>query len=206
MTQDEERTSMDWEARFRADDAPWERGRLHPAFGLWAEAGFFEEGRSIFIPGCGRSLEPEALARAGLKVTAMDVAETAIAWQMREIAAAGYRATLMTGDALDYRPEKPFDLYYEQTFLCAIHPHQRVAYEQAAFEQVASGGHLLALFMQKEARGGPPYGCDMDDMRALFPSARWRWPDLEEEGGEPQAFPHPSLGGKAELAVALTRR
>ncbi|GGD05168.1 thiopurine S-methyltransferase [Aquisalinus flavus] len=197
----EDRQSVDWDARFRADDAPWERGELHPAFTLWLDAGLIAAGKSVYVPGCGRSLEPLAFASLGLTVSAVDYASSAIVWQWQQFKAAGLTGTLVTGDALAFRPDRPVDLYYEQTFLCAIHPSKREEYEAAAYAQIAPGGHLLALFMQKQERGGPPYGCDMADMRALFSGERWAWPDAE-----PQAFPHPSLGGKAELAVALRRK
>ncbi|HCY56905.1 MAG TPA: thiopurine S-methyltransferase, partial [Oceanicaulis sp.] len=116
-------------------------------------------------------------------------------------AEAGLTAHLEAGDALAYRPEAPFDLYWEQTFLCAIPPKLREAYEAGAHAQIRPRGVLLALFMQKEEMGGPPYGCGLPAMRTLFPDSRWNWP-----AGEPMAFPHPGLNAKKELAVALVRR
>jgi len=192
---------MDWDARFRADDAPWERKGLHPAFAHWQSLGQLQAAKSIYVPGCGRGEEPLALARAGLRVTAVDLSPTAIDWQKARFAGAGLSAHLEAGDALAFRPEAPFDLYWEQTFLCAISPKIRETYEAAAHAQLRAGGVLLALFMQKEEMGGPPYGCGLPAMRALFPDTRWQWPD-----GEPMAFPHPGLNAKAERGVALVRR
>jgi len=192
---------MDWDARFRADDAPWERKVLHPAFAHWHGLGLLEAGKLIYVPGCGRGEEPLALAKAGLNVTAIDLSPTAIDWQRARLLDAGLTAHLDAGDALAFRPDTPFDLYWEQTFLCAIPPKLREAYEAAAYAQLRPGGVLLALFMQKEERGGPPYGCALPAMRELFPDARWRWPEVE-----PTAFPHPGLNAKAELGVALVRR
>lgn len=192
---------MDWDARFRADDAPWERKGLHPAFAHWQSLGLLQARKSIYVPGCGRGEEPLALAKAGLHVTAIDLSPTAIDWQKARFAEAGLSAYLEAGDALAFRPDTPFDLYWEQTFLCAIPPKMRETYEAAAHAQLRPGGVLLALFMQKEEMGGPPYGCALPAMRALFPDTRWQWPD-----DEPTAFPHPGLNGKAELGVALARR
>lgn len=192
---------VDWDARFRADDAPWERKGLHPAFAHWQALGLLTPESSIYVPGCGRGEEPLALAKAGLSVTAIDLSATAIAWQRARFADAGLSAHLEAGDAIAYRPDTPFDLYWEQTFLCAIPPRLREAYETAAHAQIRPGGALLALFMQKEEMGGPPYGCGLPAMRTLFPDTRWQWPD-----SEPTAFPHPGLSGKPELAVALVRR
>lgn len=198
---EEDRVPMDWETRFAHDDTPWERGGLHPAFEDWRAAGLYETGARVFVPGCGRSAEPEALARLGLEVTGLDVSQTAIAWQRRRFEEAGLTGTFLVADALTWRPETPFDLYYEQTFLCAIPPRLRPEYEEAAFEQLKPGGRLLALFMQKAERGGPPYGCGIEAMRALFGEARWQWPD-----GELPAWPYPGLGDKAERSAVLVRK
>jgi methyl halide transferase len=191
---------VDWESRFRADDAPWEREGLHPAFAHWSAAGLLTPGASILVPGCGRGEEPLALARAGLKVTTIDIAPSAIAWQRARFADAGLEGEVVLANGLGWRPGTPFDLYWEQTFLCAISPKLRAAYERAARAQLRPGGVLLALFMQKDEPGGPPYGCALPAMRELFTADRWRWPE-----GEPPAFPHPGLSGKPELGVPLVR-
>ena len=193
---------VDWEQRFRDEDAPWERDHVHPAVAYWAGDGVLTPGARIHVPGCGRGREPEALARLGLAVTAVDLSGTAMAWQRERLEAAGLDADLVTGDALAFRPDPPADLLWEQTFLCAIHPRDRERYEAMAYESLRPGGRLLALFMQKHERGGPPYGCELDAMRVLFPPERWGWP----EEATFERFPHPSMGEQAEIGVVLTRR
>jgi SAM-dependent methyltransferase len=195
------RTSIDWQARFEADDAPWERPGVHPALAHWLEAGALAPGLSVYVPGCGRGLEPKALAQAGLAVTASDYAPSAAAFQRDKLAPFS-TADIFEADSLDWRPGAPFDRLYEQTFLCAIHPHDRPAYEKMAFEVLKPGGQLLALFMQKDERGGPPYGCSIPAMKTLFTEDRWVWPEAESFA----PFPHPGLNGKPELAGRLTRR
>lgn len=201
MPSSEPPASVDWQARFEADDAPWERPDVHPALAHWRATGVLTPGLRIYIPGCGRGLEPEALARAGLRVSASDSAPSAAAFQ-REKLSRFSNAEMIESDSLAWRHDAPFDLLYEQTFLCAIHPHNRRAYEAMAFEVLKPGGRLLALFMQKDERGGPPYGCSIPAMRALFTEDRWNWPELESFA----RFPHPGLNGKPELAGALIRR
>ncbi|MFW5661807.1 MAG: methyltransferase domain-containing protein [Oceanicaulis sp.] len=198
----ENRTPFDWEARFQRDDAPWERKGPHPAVAHFRQAGVLTAGASIYVPGCGRGAEPVALAKLGLRVTASDVAPSAVKFQRDQITAAGVNATVIEADGLDWRPPFPFDLVWEQTFLCAIHPHDRARYEAMAFEALKPGGGLIALFMQKEERGGPPYGCSLEAMQALFTTERWDWPD--DDAFTP--FPHPALGGKVELGGVLRRR
>lgn len=193
---------MDWETRFQNGDTPWERNGLHPALDHWAHLGLLKDDSRIIVPGCGRAREPMELARAGLDVTIADLSTTAIAWQREAFQVEGLGVTVFEGDALSYSPPEAFDLIWEQTFLCAISPKLRQAYQTSVYDWLKPGGTLLALFMQKDERGGPPYGCSIEAMRDLFPENRWIWPDE----GAFRPFPHPSLNGKPEIAVALTRR
>jgi len=197
----EDRSGFDWEARFQSDDAPWERHSVHPAAMDWVKNGALTPGQHVLTPGCGRSEEPGYFAQQGLKVTATDIAPSAIQWQKDRFKALGVSAEAIETDALAWRPETGFDALYEQTFLCAIHPKRREDYEIMAHASLKPGGRLLALFMQKTERGGPPYGCGLDAMRALFDDTRWIWPDTP-----PRPYPHPGLNDKAELAAVLTRR
>jgi len=202
MAEETERTGVDWETRFAAGDTPWERPGLHPAMLAWVEAGALPPGARVIIPGCGRSPELGFLAARGLDVTGADLSATALAAQRQKLDAAGHEASLLAGDVLAHRPDTPYDRVYEQTFLCAIPPRLRVDYEAALCDWLNPGGQLLALFMQKDEAGGPPYGCALPAMRALFPAQRWIWP----ADSDFVAWPHPSLNGKPELAGILVRR
>lgn len=202
MSEETERSGFDWEMRFAADDTPWERRALHPAMLAWVKAGELERGLRVIIPGCGRSPELAFLASRGLKVTGADLSSTALTYQRQTLDKAGLDATLREGDVLAHRPDRPYDAVYEQTFLCAIPPRLRTAYEAALCDWLKPGGHMLALFMQKDEPGGPPYGCALPAMRGLFPETRWTWPKDEDF----IAWPHPSLKGKPELAGILVRR
>lgn len=202
MSAIENHTPLDWEAKFKAGDAPWERGGLHPAAAHFRQTGMLTADKSIYVPGCGRSPEPVAFARYGLRVTASDVAPSAVKRQSEQMTAAGLDAAVFEADGLSWRLPAPFDLLWEQTFLCAIHPHDRPRHEKMAFEVLKPGGRLIALFMQKDEPGGPPYGCSLPAMRLLFPETRWIWPADDAF----IAFPHPELGGKAELGGVLVRR
>ena len=64
---------------------------------------------------------------------------------------------------------------------------------------------LFALFLQMVRPGagqgvieGPPYHCDINAMRALFPYPHWQWPKPPYD-----RLPHPAAA--AELPVILTR-
>lgn len=194
-----------WEQRFAAGNTPWDRGASSPQLSAWISSGTLQPCR-ILVPGCGSGYEVADLALAGFEVTGLDYADAAIARAHERLKAAEIDATLVQADALAWQPDRPFDAVYEQTCLCALYPDQWQAYAAQLHRWIAPGGKLYALFVQFARPGaaegaieGPPYHCDINAMRALFPEPRWAWP------GPPYArTSHPA--GLAELAVVLVRR
>jgi SAM-dependent methyltransferase len=193
-----------WQQRFAAGDMPWDRGEASPQLAAWLAAGALAPCR-ILVPGCGSGYEVEALARAGFQVTAFDYAPAAVARTRAQLDAAGLRASVLEADALDWRPARPFDAVYEQTCLCALYPDHWRAYADQLHRWLRPDGKLFALFVQLPRPGaaegrieGPPYHCDINAMRALFPDPLWTWPKP----------PYPRTShprGLAELAVILPR-
>ena len=187
-----------WEEKYRANTIPWDRGGTSPALHDWLATGALVPGR-ILIPGCGRGHEAVDLARAGFRVTALDIAPTALQHLAAQLEQAGLDADLVCADALSWQPESPFDALYEQTCLCALDPGHWAAYEAQLHRWLRPGGGLFALFMQTGKEGGPPFHCALPDMRTLFPEGRWHW-----EGQPHKEVPHPN--GLFEYATLLTRR
>ncbi|MDH5536919.1 MAG: TPMT family class I SAM-dependent methyltransferase, partial [Betaproteobacteria bacterium] len=124
----------------------------------------------------------------------------------RRISEAEVDAAIVRADVLAWEPDRPFDAIYEQTCLCALYPDQGREYADRLYQWLRPGGKLFALFLQlpraEAAQGfiqGPPYHCDINGMRALFPESRWDWP----KPPYPRTT-HPA--GIAELAVVLGRK
>jgi SAM-dependent methyltransferase len=193
-----------WEQRFAEGNTPWDRGAVNPQLDTWLAAGALKPCR-ILVPGCGSGHEVAALAAARFDVTALDYSAEAIARTRGKLDAEGLKATVVEADALAWQAAKPFDAVYEQTCLCALYPDQWRAYADQLHRWLVPGGRLFALFVQyprpAAAEGeiqGPPYHCDINAMRALFPEPRWTWP----KPPYPRTT-HP--GGLAELAAILQR-
>jgi SAM-dependent methyltransferase len=194
-----------WEQRFRGGNTPWDRGAVNPQLGAWLEAKALVPCR-VLVPGCGSGHELVALAAAGFDVTGLDYAPVALERSRASLDASGRSATLVQADALEWRPQAPFDAVYEQTCLCALYPDDWRAYADQLHRWLRPGGRLYALFVQfnrpEAAWGeikGPPYHCDINAMRALFPAPRWEWPKP----------PYPRMthpAGLEELAVVLQRQ
>jgi SAM-dependent methyltransferase len=194
-----------WEQRFAAGNTPWDRGEANPQLGAWLAAGALKPCR-ILVPGCGSGYEVAALAAVGFEVTALDYAPVAIERTRKLLDARSLKAMLVEADALAWQPQRPLDAIYEQTCLCALYPDPWRDYADQLHRWLAPGGRLFALFVQFPRPGaaegaieGPPYHCDINAMRSLFPDSRWAWPKP----------PYPRTShprGLAELAVVLGRR
>jgi methyl halide transferase len=168
--------AIDWESRYRAGNTGWERPGLNPAFLAWRENGALAPCR-ILIPGGGRSVEPVALANAGFDVTVVDAAASAVAAQRGRLERLNVQARVEQADLFEWQPDAPFDAIYDQTCLCALPQATLPEYAARLHRWLRPGGTLFALFMQTGVAGGPPFHCDMDDMRLLFAETQWHWPD-----------------------------
>jgi SAM-dependent methyltransferase len=193
-----------WDKRFADGDTPWDRGAANPQLGIWLLVRALKPCR-ILVPGCGSGHEVAVLAQEGFDVTALDYSPEAIARTRQRLADENLKATLVEADALTWQPEKPFDAIYEQTCLCALYPDQWRAYADQLHRWLVPNGKLFALFVQFPRPDapdgeiqGPPYHCDINAMRALFPDPLWSWP----KPPYPRTT-HPK--GLAELAVVLDR-
>ena len=194
-----------WDQRFQSNETPWDRGDANPQLGAWLAAGALRPCR-VLVPGCGSGYEVVALAAAGFEVTALDYSPAAIGRTRQRLAAARLEAEVVEADALAWQPHRAFDAIYEQTCLCALYPDQWRDYADQVHRWLAPGGTLCALFVQLPRPGAaegaiedPPYHCDINAMRALFPQSRWNWP----RPPYPRTM-HPR--GMAELAVVLEHR
>lgn len=195
-----------WQQRFEQRNVPWDRGQSSPQLAAWLAAGVLRPGDSVIVPGCGSGHEVADLAGAGCRVIALDYAPAAVELTRQRLAETARSAEVICADVLQWQPAAPCDAVYEQTCLCALHPEQWFAYARQLQRWLRPGGVLCALFMQvlRDSAGqgvieGPPYHCDINAMRSLFPSSHWEWPKPPYT-----AVPHPR--GWTELAVVLTRR
>lgn len=187
-----------WDEKYQVGLPGWDRQGASPALLHWLETGALVPCR-ILVPGCGHGHEVLELARRGFEVWGLDIAPTPLARLMARLDEAGLAARLVQADAITWRPEEPFDAIYEQTCLCALDPHEWAAYANQLYAWLRPEGRLYALFMQTGRESGPPYHCDLEDMRALFPPERWDWIEPPQ-----RKVPHPN--GLFEYAAILQRR
>jgi methyl halide transferase len=198
-----------WQDRFERHNTPWDRGAPSPQLQRWLDDGSLSVASicgPIAVPGCGAGHEVALLAARGFEVVAVDYAPAAVELTRSRLAHASLQANIVQGDVLFWQPDSPLAAVYEQTCLCALHPDQWTSYAAQLRVWLRPGAALFVLFMQmpREAAAhgeivGPPYHCDINAMRALFPDALWRWP-------KPPYPQVPHAMGMRELAVVLLRR
>ncbi len=195
-----------WQERFEKDETGWDRGGPSPQLLAWLASGELQRGR-IAVPGCGNGWEVAELARCGFEVVGIDYTAAAVERAQARVAAQGLQAEVIQADVLSYQPALAFDAIYEQTCLCALHPEHWLSYSRQLHHWLKPEGSLWVMFMQMlrpaaSAEGliqGPPYHCDINAMRVLFPQSDWVWPKL------PYArVAHPNSAH--ELALRLRRR
>lgn len=176
MSDDKDLSREWWDNRYADGHIPWDRQGVSPALYHWLEAGTLTPGR-ILVPGCGRGHEVIELTRCGFDVTALDVAPTAIVTLQQRLGEQRLHADVQQVDLFAWEPDGAYDAIYDQTSLCAMVLSQWPDYERRLHRWLHSDGQLFILFMQTERPGGPPFHCDLSEMRRLFSQTRWRWSD-----------------------------
>lgn len=191
-----------WNECYADGKTGWDRGAVHPFMDQLLSNGILEPCK-IIVPGCGRGYEVVELAKRGFDVTGIDVADEPVHQLKSQLARYHVNSRVLKTDFLDYKPAELVDVVYEQTCLCAIDPVLRDRYEETVSSWLKPGGTLFVLFAQKteSPNVGPPYHCDLGEMRQLFSKSRWDWKFAEPL----EKFEHPS-GRLFELSAELTRR
>lgn len=188
-----------WTQRWAEQKTGWDRGDVSPALEHWF-GGLERLPEHILVPGCGSGYEVEWLARHGAQVTAVDIVPAPLEALRKRLAEQGLQAELVLDDLFAWEPEQPFDAIYEQTCLCAITKDQREGYAERLYRWLKPGGTLYALFAQTPWRNGPPWHCDLTEMRQqLFTADKWIWPEQAD-------FTVPHEAGFQEQGYRLVKR
>ncbi len=156
-----------WDHIYRDDAGAWELGRATPPLAAHFTANPPTDLRALVV-GCGRGHEARLLAGLGARVTAIDIAPTAITTAIASSDPA-LAIDFQQRDLFDLpaAPER-FDLVLEHCCYCAIEPSRREAYVDAVADLLVPGGRLVGLFYAHGGPGGPPFTADPASLRAGF--------------------------------------
>lgn len=188
----------DWEACYRNDETPWDKGAAAPPLAeligrlgtaLWGDGG-------VLVPGCGLGHDVRHLAGLGLQVTGLDISQTALA-KVASIPAAGSEVYEL-GDFLsaDWTTGRLFSAIWEHTCFCAIDPLLRDAYVRSAAAVLPDGGFLAGVFyLEPRDPGGPPFKTTIEELDSRFS------PWFERIHGWVPETAYPGREGREWLAV-----
>ena len=176
-------TAAWWDQRYRDGLDGWELGAPAPPLQrfLSSDRRAPRPSAQVLVPGCGRGHEVALLADLGFQAIGLDISAAALAEARRIHGARGSGLRWLQADCLDLADlqrlgltEGSVDGVLEHTFFCAIRPDQRQAYLAAAAHVLRPGGWLLGLFWCHGRSGGPPFGSDPDQLRAVFAATGFR--------------------------------
>ena len=183
-----------WNARYELGSIPWDLGRPHPELAeRLSDDPTLGTGAvgAAFVPGAGTGHDAAALASAGWRVTAMDIAPAVEASLARRLS--GFDARVVIGDALSLDPNEPFDLVFDHTFFCALDPDRRGDFGEMVDRVTADRADLVSVVFplhKAHDAGGPPWGFAASDVAAALPSG-FRQVELAPEARVPgRHWPH----------------
>ena len=177
-----------WDERYRGGITPWDAGRVPPRLERWLRGQ--PKGERVLVPGCGSGYELRLFAGHGDDVLGIDFSDAAL----ERAAKLGVRVRKADFFALE---EKPFDVVYERTFLCALPRRRWPEWSARVPRLVRPGGVLAGFFFFDDNERGPPFGISQSALRALLePSFA-----LIEDEPVPAAESVPVLAGKERWQV-----
>jgi SAM-dependent methyltransferase len=166
--------AADWDAVYARGEDRWDIGGPSPPLVAVLGRGEVAPPGRALVPGCGHGHDARLLAARGFEVVGVDFASRAVREARRGAAAAGVRGVRFERRDLFRLPPSygsAFDLVFEQTCFCAVHPDRRDAYARAVHRALRPGGLLLGLFYDIRAEEGPPFGTTPAEIRHRFVSS-----------------------------------
>ncbi|KAF8632895.1 hypothetical protein AX17_004741 [Amanita inopinata Kibby_2008] len=160
-----------WEAAWKADVTPWDKGDSHPTLREAVEESGIEfpsgSDKTALVPGCGSGYDVVYLASTlGLYATGMDISSTALE-RARLLAKSNPdvpqdRVTFKFQDFFALNPQTDadkFDIVYDYTFFVAIPPSRRPEWGRQMAALIKPGGYLICVVfpIEPEKDYGPPW-------------------------------------------------
>ncbi len=155
-----------WTNRYRSGETQWDAGQITTPLKIYFDQ-LHDSSIKILVPGGGNGYEAEYLHRLGFcQVYLLDLSPHPL--QDFKIRNPDFpQAHLMQDDF--FALKDGWDLIVEQTFFCALHPSERPAYAQKAYDLLKPGGHLVGvLFDAPLNTDRPPFGGSRQEYLSYF--------------------------------------
>ena len=154
-----------WNQRYASGETPWVLHKIPVVL-----RSFLKRTRTkgrVLIPGCGTDhVVIKAFADAGFEVTAVDFSPVAIAETKKELG--NFDGKIVRADFFKSDFGRRFDLVYERTFLCAIHPRSWPKYAKRVAQLLRPKGKLIGIFFYGTEPEPPPYPINKTQAAEIF--------------------------------------
>ena len=159
--------SQYWNNRYLENTTGWDLGEISPPLKDYIDQ-LPDKSIGILIPGCGNSYEAAYLLENGFSnITLIDISPVLTDILQKKLTSEHYpNLKIHTGDFFELQDE--FDLILEQTFFCALDPSLREAYAKKMKDLLNLGGKLTGVLFNRNFDGGPPFGGNEEEYKALF--------------------------------------
>ncbi|KAJ1292746.1 hypothetical protein BS78_01G014000 [Paspalum vaginatum] len=167
-----EYSSDGWSQCWEEGVTPWDLGQPTPAVVELVNSGTLpSDAATVLVPGCGAGYDVVALSGAGRFVVGLDICETAIqkARQRQAAAADGSSFAFVAADFFTWEPPELFDLIFDYTFFCALHPSMRTAWGRRMAQLLKPDGELITLmYLAQGQEAGPPFNTAVSDYEEVL--------------------------------------
>ncbi|KAG2432699.1 hypothetical protein HYH02_006683 [Chlamydomonas schloesseri] len=168
------------------------------------------KGKRVFVPGCGRGYDLPVFRSAGAsQVVGLELAPSAVREAQAHLQELGLPEAdaaaieMLSGDFFRWSsPQGPFDLGFDYTFGCAMHPSMRADWASTWAKSIKPGGTLVTLVFpinpDADPNVGPPFPISPALFRTLLEPAGF---EVVSEAPVPAELSHPPRVGKEVLMV-----
>ena len=154
-----------WNERYASGETPWVLRKIPHTLRSFLKKR--PTRKRILIPGCGTDHRViKAFADAGFEVTAVDFSPVALAETQTTLG--NFDGKIIRADFFKSDFGRRFDLVYERTFLCAMHPRRWAEYAKRVAELLRPGGKLIGIFFYGTEPEPPPYPINKAQAKELF--------------------------------------
>jgi ubiquinone/menaquinone biosynthesis C-methylase UbiE len=174
-TSHERMAGQPWDASYHQGPAPWDIGRPQPAVVRLASQGGFAG--AVLDAGCGTGENALHIARLGLTVLGVDVAETALAIAREKAATVGSTIKLefVAADAFHLeRLGRSFKTVLDCGLFHTFDGDERPGYVSSLTRVTEHDGTLYVLCFSNEGPDTGPHPITQEELRTAFnPSNGW---------------------------------
>ncbi|EGG01379.1 uncharacterized protein MELLADRAFT_67022 [Melampsora larici-populina 98AG31] len=168
-----------WEKAWEKGITPWDRKKVQPALlEVFNESDFLKDIKHFkaLVAGCGRGYDVVFLGSKVDECFGWDISPKAVSLAQEWLKTQNEATNLENihfevNDFFDPKGSSlTFDLAYDYTFLCAIHPSKRQEWSIRYSQLIKKGGKLITLIypIDGDRPGGPPFSVDPDEVTELL--------------------------------------